>query len=117
MATRKTKSAPVPRYTLLVEWSDEDQCYVGRAPELMLGGVHGIDRAQVFAELTQAVDEWIADAALHGESLPEALAGKKFSGKFILRTGAALHKQLTLRALHSGDSLNNYVVKHLQRAT
>jgi hypothetical protein len=29
------------RYLKLVEWSDEDGCYVGRCPELMLGGVHG----------------------------------------------------------------------------
>ena len=31
------------RYLKLVEWSDEDGCYVGRCPELMLGGVHGSD--------------------------------------------------------------------------
>jgi hypothetical protein len=29
------------RYVKLVEWSDEDQCYVGSAPGLLLGGCHG----------------------------------------------------------------------------
>lgn len=46
------------RYLKLVEWSDEDSCYVGRCPELMLGGVHGSDPEEVFAELCQAVEEW-----------------------------------------------------------
>ena len=30
-----------PHYTLVVEWSDEDQCYIRRCPELFGGGVHG----------------------------------------------------------------------------
>ena len=47
------------RYLKVVEWSEEDQCYVGRCPGLMLGGVHGDDEAAVYAELCQAVEEWI----------------------------------------------------------
>ena len=31
------------RYLKIVEWSDEDGCYVGTCPGLMLGGVHGDD--------------------------------------------------------------------------
>ena len=29
------------RYLKMVEWSEEDRCYVGTCPGLMLGGVHG----------------------------------------------------------------------------
>lgn len=29
------------RYAKIVEWSDEDQCYVGSAPGLVFGGCHG----------------------------------------------------------------------------
>ncbi len=29
------------RYAKIVEWSDEDQCYVGTAPGLISGGCHG----------------------------------------------------------------------------
>ena len=46
------------KYTKIVEWSDEDQCYVGRAPGLMLGGCHGDDEAEVRAQLDQIVAEW-----------------------------------------------------------
>ena len=44
-------------YLKTVEWSDEDQCYVGRCPELMLGGVHGKNEQKVFAELCTVIDE------------------------------------------------------------
>ncbi len=39
------------RYVKLVEWSEEDQCYVGSSPGLMFGGCHGEDQQQVFQEL------------------------------------------------------------------
>ena len=55
------------QYLKIVEWSDEDRCYIGRCPELMLGGVHGTDEQEVFAELCQAVDEWIAIAKENGD--------------------------------------------------
>jgi hypothetical protein len=31
------------RYVKIVEWSDEDGCYVGSSPGLLLGGCHGDD--------------------------------------------------------------------------
>lgn len=46
----------VPKYTLLVEWSDEDQIFVGRCPELFYGGVHGPERQAVYEELREVVD-------------------------------------------------------------
>jgi predicted RNase H-like HicB family nuclease len=55
MPKRKARS---PAKT--VEWSEADQAYIGRCPELFSGGVHGTDKAKVFKELSQAVDEWMA---------------------------------------------------------
>lgn len=45
------------RYLKIVEWSDEDNCYIGRVPGLMLGGVHGDDEAKVYKKLCQVVEE------------------------------------------------------------
>ncbi len=39
------------KYAKIVEWSDEDQCYVGGAPGLIFGGCHGDDEKEVFHEL------------------------------------------------------------------
>ena len=51
--TRKQIKGQAARYTKFVEWSDEDRCFIGRCPELMLGGVHGDDHESVAARLNQ----------------------------------------------------------------
>lgn len=48
------------RYVKIVEWSEEDQCYVGSSPGLLYGGCHGDDEKRVFDELCQIVEETIA---------------------------------------------------------
>lgn len=66
------------RYVKLVEWSDEDQCFIGSCPELFYGGCHGSDERAVFAELCQQVDETIALYQSDGKELPAPLSGKEF---------------------------------------
>ena len=39
------------QYLKIVEWSEEDQCYVGTCPGLMLGGIHGRNETKVYEEL------------------------------------------------------------------
>ena len=59
------------RCAKVVEWSDEDQCFVGSAPGLIYGGCHGDDERQVFDELCRIVDEVIAIYEADGKALPE----------------------------------------------
>ena len=47
------------RYAKIVEWSDEDQCFVGSSPGLIYGGCHGQDEREVFDQLCQIVEEAI----------------------------------------------------------
>jgi hypothetical protein len=47
------------RYLKIVEWSEGDQCYIGRVPGLAFGGVHGKNEKKVYEELCDVVDEWI----------------------------------------------------------
>lgn len=47
------------KYAKIVGWSEEDQCYIGSAPGLILGECHGNDEKKVFDELCQIVDESI----------------------------------------------------------
>lgn len=102
------------RYLKIVEWSEEDQCYVGTCPGLMLGGVHGDDEANVYRELCQAVEEWLEIYQEEGAPVPAATAGKEYSGKFVVRVGKELHKSLAISALRHGDSLNSYCVHVLR---
>jgi predicted HicB family RNase H-like nuclease len=101
------------RYLKIVEWSEEDQCYIGRCPGVMFGGVHGDNEARVIRELSEVVDEWIETLKQEDKALPERTAGKHYSGKFVLRVGEDLHRALAVRALQAGQSLNNYAVNRL----
>jgi len=60
------------RYVKVVAWSEEDQCYIGRCPVLMFGGVHGSDERAVYDELCEAVDEWIRLHEAEGRPLPRS---------------------------------------------
>ena len=114
--TRKQIKAQAARYTKFVEWSDEDQVFIGRCPEIMGGGVHGCDEAKVYAELCQAVEEMIELIHADGRELPEPLSAKKFSGKFVLRVEPALHRRLAAKALAAGESLNTFCTHKLVKA-
>jgi predicted RNase H-like HicB family nuclease len=63
------------RYVKIVEWSEEDQCYVGSAPGLLLGGCHGSNEKKVFDELCEIVDETIVLYRQDGKTLPPPTAG------------------------------------------
>ena len=45
-------------YHRWVAWSEEDQSYIGRCPDLFHGGVHGDDPIKVARELQKVIDEW-----------------------------------------------------------
>jgi predicted HicB family RNase H-like nuclease len=114
--TRKEIKAQAARYVKFVEWSDEDQCFIGRCPELMLGGVHGEDEAKVYGELCVAAEEMVELIHRDGQEMPEARGKKEFSGKFVLRVEPAIHRRLAAKARAAGESLNSYCVKALVKA-
>ena len=62
------------RYVKVVEWSDEDNCFIGSCPELFYGGCHGDDATKVFIELCQIVEEWIETLEADGKPLPQPLS-------------------------------------------
>jgi predicted RNase H-like HicB family nuclease len=71
------------RYAKIVEWSEEDACYVGSAPGLVLGGCHGPDEKEVFAELCDIVEEAIALYRTDGKPLPPPTSGRDFANKML----------------------------------
>jgi predicted HicB family RNase H-like nuclease len=101
-------------YLKLVEWSEEDQCFIGRVPGLSLGGIHGSNEVQVFEDLCKLVEEWITIHHQDKAPLPPGTAGRSYSGKFNLRVGKDLHEQLTIESLKAGQSLNQYCINALK---
>jgi predicted RNase H-like HicB family nuclease len=57
------------RYHKWVEWSDADEVYIGRCPDLITG-IHGDDPVEVFRDLCQIVDEVIEHLTQEGRQLP-----------------------------------------------
>jgi predicted RNase H-like HicB family nuclease len=71
------------RYVKIVEWSEEDQCFVGSCPGLLYGGCHGNDEKQVFAELCEIVEETIELCKQDGQTLPPTTAGKDYANRML----------------------------------
>lgn len=69
------------RYVKIVEWSEEDECYVGSAPGLIYGGCHGTDEKAVFEELCRVVEEAIELYRKDGKPLPLPTSGRDFANK------------------------------------
>ncbi len=69
------------RYAKIVEWSDEDDCYVGSAPGLILGGCHGLNEKEVFEELCEIVEEAIRLYEQDGKPLPPPTSGRDYANR------------------------------------
>ena len=70
-------------YVKIVEWSEEDQCFVGSCPGLFYGGCHGDDESQVFAELCEIVDDTIDLYKQEGRPLPPPTSGKDYANRML----------------------------------
>ena len=103
------------KYIKLVEWFEEDQCYIGSIPGWIGQCCHGQNEEEVYHELCQIIDEWIKIYQTDGMNLPNP-TNKKFSGMFQLRLGSELHKILSLKAMQSGDSLNSFCIKAIKQS-
>lgn len=69
------------RYAKIVEWFEEDQCYVGSSPGLIYDGCHGSDEKAVFEELCQIVEDAIELYHKDGMPLPPSTSGRDFANK------------------------------------
>ena len=107
---------PGDEYLKVVQWSEEDGCYVGTCPGVLRGGVHGDDETAVYKELCEVVAETIELYKSDTRPLPEPTSSRKYSGRFVLRVEKELHQTLAIRAMQQGESLNSYCRKILKKA-
>lgn len=57
------------QYHKWVEWSEEDQTYIGKCPDLMTG-IHGDDPVRLYGELCEVIEEIIRHFQIEGRILP-----------------------------------------------
>ena len=71
------------KYVKIVEWSEEDKCFVGSCPGLIYGGCHGEDEKLVFEELCSIVEEVIQIYKKDGRPLPPPTSGRDYANKML----------------------------------
>lgn len=59
------------KYHKWVEWSDEDQVYIGKCPDLITG-IHGDDPITLYGELCTVIEDVVSHFNVEGRSLPPA---------------------------------------------
>ena len=64
------------RYVKLVEWSDEDRCFIGSCPGVIGPCCHGDDELEVYRELCRIVEEWLEVIRREHGTLPLRTAGR-----------------------------------------
>lgn len=94
------------KYTYRVTWSEEDAEYVGLCAEFpSLSWLAHTPEASLKG-IRKVVGEVIADMVANRETVPEPIATKRYSGKFMVRIPPDVHRQLALQAAEAGVSIN-----------
>jgi len=97
------------KYTYRVTWSDEDSEYVGLCAEFP--GLSWLAKTPGAAlrGIRRTVSDVVADMKKNGESVPEPMSCRRFSGKFLVRVPPEVHRRLALEAAEASVSLNRLV--------
>ncbi len=102
-------------YTYRVTWSADDDEYVGlcaefpslcwlaETPEAALKGIRKV------------VAETVNDIKQTGEPIPEPIANRRYSGKFVVRVTPETHRLLAIQSAETGVSLNRLVAAKVSR--
>lgn len=99
----------INQYTYRVSWSEEDQEYVATCAEFSSLSWLDATPEAALSGIRNTVMQSVADMEKNHESVPEPLATKSYSGKFMVRVPSQLHRQLATLAAETGVSLNRLV--------
>ncbi len=103
------------RYTYRVTWSEEDGEYVGLCAEFPSLSWLATQPEVALKGIRQVVAEVVMDLEANNEIIPEPIATKAYSGRFMVRIPPELHRCLALEAAEAGISLNRLASDKLSR--
>jgi len=103
----------VSHYTYSVTWSAEDNEFVATCLEFPSLSWLAPVQEDALPGLKRLIEEVIDDLTNQGDEVPEPYAERTYSGKFNLRVGESLHRQLAMEAAHENLSLNQYILRRL----
>jgi predicted HicB family RNase H-like nuclease len=93
-------------YTYRVTWSEEDGEYVGLCAEFPSLSWLARTPEDALKGIRQVVAGVVQDMKASDEEPPKPLAGRHFSGKFLVRVPPDVHRRLAVEAAENGISLN-----------
>jgi len=94
------------RYTYRVTWSEDDKEYVGLCAEFPSLSWLASSQEAALRGIRKVVANVVADMKKSRESIPEPLANRNYSGRFMVRVPPDVHRQLAVEAAEAGVSLN-----------
>ena len=99
-------------YSARIEYSDEDDCFVGRVAGIRdLLTFHGESVDEVRQAFEEALDFYLETSAERGE-----MPNKPYSGKLLLRVAPEVHAAVATAAEVSGKSINQWAAERLSAA-
>ena len=96
-------------YTYRITWSGEDGEYVGLCAEFPSLSWLAKTQEEALQGIRSMVAEVISDMQSNNEKVPQPLATRSFSGKFMVRVPLNLHRDLTIQAAEQEVSINRLV--------
>ena len=103
------------RYTYRVTWSEDDNEYVGLCAEFPSLSWLSATPEAALKGIRKLVAEIVSDMKSSDEIVPEPIACRQYSGKFMVRVPPEVHRNLAIRAAESGISLNRVVSSKLSQ--
>ena len=103
------------RYTYRVTWSEDDNEYVGLCAEFPSLSWLAKTPGGALKGIRKLVEDVVKDMHKEGEAVPEPIASRHYSGKFIVRVPPQVHRKLTIQAAESGVSLNRLASSKLSQ--
>ena len=107
--------ADLIKYSVQIQWSDEDDCYIATAEELPHVSAFGDTYDEALREFKDAMSVHLE--VLGEENQPEPLTLESYSGQFRVRLPKSLHRRLATLARRENVSLNTLVIKLLSEST
>ena len=103
------------KYTYRVTWSEDDNEYVGLCAEFPSLSWLSPTPEAALKGIRKLVAEIVEDMKSNNENIPEPIACRQFSGKFMVRIPPEIHRNLAIKAAESGISLNRVVSSKLSQ--
>ena len=93
-------------YTYRVTWSADDEEYTGLCAEFSSLSRLAETPESALKGIRDVVADVIEDMKSNEEKIPEPIAVKNYSGKFMVRVPPEVHRSLAIKAAEAGVSLN-----------